>query len=471
MHFIFHKANHLKKNLFVLVIIFCLTSCGTLPSSSPGPLSDLSVEKTGSPFTEDNKAFWNANTNVIWEKLQPVSLKKLNAAAGQTSNPTEMGWIKLAILSKQDNNTTTLLAQQLMDWRNTYPNHPANSLFPDNGSLTALLHTVPPKHIALLLPLEGPFGTQGQAVRDGFLNAFYTFSAKNTIQPMISFYDTNKNPNILALYQQAVTEGADFIIGPLIKNNVQTLAQTTLPVPTLALNYTEKGFSSSGNLYEFGLSPKDEAQQTADKARQAGLTRAIVIAPSDHWGQGVVKILVTRFEEQGGKISDIFYFTEKSNFTQDIAHLLHVDPTTKNASAAQRRQDMDVIFLIAPPPIARQIVPLLNYYYAGNIPIYATSFIYAGTPSPQKDTDLNGVIFSDIPWVLGYIPEATSTGTMQSNRLFAVGRDAFLLSQNLPRLRQLPAFPLYAATGALTLTQQNQIYRRLPWVRMHDGHP
>ena len=75
------------------------------------------------------------------------------------------------------------------------------------------------------------------------------------------------------------------------------------------------------------------------------------------------------------------------------------------------------------------------------------------------------MIFCDIPWVLSKSPKT------RVNRLYAVGRDAQLLSNELPRLTQLPHFPLYAATGALSLSQNQQIVRRVPWTQMHDGHP
>ncbi|HVY53661.1 MAG TPA: penicillin-binding protein activator, partial [Gammaproteobacteria bacterium] len=56
----------------------------------------------------------------------------------------------------------------------------------------------------------------------------------------------------------------------------------------------------------------------------------------------------------------------------------------------------------------------------------------------------------------------------QYNRLYAIGRDAYLLSQSLTRLNTLPNFPIYGATGALSLEQQ-QVHQRLPWVTIRDG--
>ena len=294
----------------------------------------------------------------------------------------------------------------------------------------------------------------------------------------MSFYDTSTNPDTAALYQQALNEGADTVIGPLTKDNVRTLLNKgNFPVPTLALNYTDLTFGSlPTNFYEYGLSPDDEAQQVADKAALSGHSRAIIIAPDDSWGKRISSILVKRWQSVGGSVSDTLYFNQKTNLTQSVAALLHVNPkedrakmqkdNNKTTLEQQRRQDFDVIFLLATPVNAREIVPLLRYYYADNIPIYSTSAIYSGKATPEKDSDLNGVMFADIPWVL--------QNNMQggdNNRLYAVGRDAFLLSTQFARLNKLPNFPIHGATGELMLTSQQKIYRYLSWAQIHNGRP
>jgi len=331
-----------------------------------------------------------------------------------------------------------------------------------------------PKHIALLLPLQGPLSSQGQTVRDGFLNAYYESPLHN--QQTISFYDTSKNSNTAALYQQALQEGADIIIGPLAKSNVQTLLkQGVFPITVIALNYTDGRLPS--NFYEFGLSPIDEAQQMADRAQQTGHSHALIIAPQNEWGQRIAKPLIARWQALNGKISDTYFFTPNSNLSEGISSLLHVnekedhDKMQENNNKAylelQRRQDFDVIFMIAQPETAREIVPLLKYYYAATIPIYASSAIYSGVPDPQKDSDLNGVYFCDIPWTLAN----TNKDGAHHNRLYAVGLDAYLLSHTIPQLAYRPNVPVYAATGALTLSPAHKIYRQLPWTKMHDGYP
>ncbi len=460
------------KTFFIFVAATILAGCASNSkdyASLPQTQSNQTMNTAHADITEN--AFWQGNTYAIWDRLQHTSLQKLEAAS-VNSNPTQAAWIQFGIISKRYNKDSKQLVQQLIAWRNANPNHPANELFQNDGTLSNISNASLPQHIALLLPLEGRMGASGQAVRDGFLSAYYKSHAKSNIQQTITFLDTSNNQNISALYQQAINEGADLVVGPLIKEEVESLIHSgSVNVPTLALNYTDGSLPQ--NLYEFGLSPMDEAQQVADKAWKAGLSRAIIIAPQTPWGQRVTKNLITRWQSLGGKVTDTFIYAKQTDFNQSIANLLHIDTkedrkimqqdNNKTVLEKQRRQDFDVIFLLAEPQSARLIVPLLKYYYAENIPIYATSSIYSGSPNPQKDTDLNGVIFADIPWFL--------KSSQNTNRLYAVGRDAYVISSELLRLTTLPNFPLYAATGALTLTSDHKIYRRLPWAQMHNGHP
>lgn len=429
----------------------------------------------------DNPQFWQASPKMIWAKLQQEPLSTLESQQS-IANANAAAWIKLAIISKRDSTHASVLTPELIAWRNQYPQHPGNQLFPSDSTISRLSTITPPKNIALLLPLTGTYADLGNTVRDGFLSAYYAESAKTSNQQTITFYDTN-NQNIVGLYQQAVSKGANIVIGPLTKENVQNISSHgNLTVPTIALNYTDSWFGTA-NLYQFGLSPLDEVNQLADKARQKGSSRAIIIAPQTSWGQRNVKALSSRWQSNGGKISETFYFSSTTQFSKDIAALLHVNPKEDRAKTKdkadrsdleqQRRHDFDVIFLLAPPESARQIVPLLRFYYVDkSTPIYATSIIYSGTPQPQKDIDLDGIIFCDIPWMTNQSEVSSlSNGKSSSNRLFAVGLDAYLISRELPRFTTLPNFPVYAATGALILTPQKQFYRRLAWAVFHDGHP
>lgn len=466
-----------------LFLVLILSSCTTSSSFVNNLFNHQPPPRAGSPASQlENPVFWQASPEAIWAKVQQIPYTKLEESQN-ISDPTAAAWVKLATISKRDSVNTTQLVQNLMAWRHDYPHHPGNRFFPDNTILAQLLNNTAPKRIALLIPLKGPLASSGEAVRDGFMGAYFEELGKTNYAQTITFYDTTQNKKITALYQEALAKGTDMIIGPLTKEDVkQLMMMGSFPVPTIALNYTDLWFGKlPTNLYQFGLSPLDEAKQIADKAWQAGLSKAIIIAPKNEWGLHLAKALSTHWQANGGKVSDVYYFAADANLTAEIARLLHINTTEdrkktrdenendKTTLSKQRRQDFDTIFLLASPEKAREIVPLLRFYYVNDTPIYSNSTIYSGIPQAEKDNDLNGVIFCDIPWILNIA--ASPESHEKVNELFAVGHDAYFISHDLNRMITLANFPAYGFTGSLTLIPTQQFYRRLPWAQFHDGHP
>jgi len=346
----------------------------------------------------------------------------------------------------------------------------------NSSSLTDANHTLPikklPAHIALLLPLQGPTGQAGNIIRDGFLSAYYQETTSNP-KPALSFYDTASGQPITQLYQKAIAEGADFIIGPLTKPEVITLSNyQSLTVPVLALNYTDNNLPP--NFFEFGLAPEIEAIELAQHAHDAGYNRALLIAPENSWGHRVADSLINEWQKVGGKLSDKLFFTQREKLTSDIANLLQVKKSSADDDIPleeKRRQDFDVIFLLATPADAREIMPLLKYNYILNIPVLATSTIYSGKPDPAADIDLNGIHFSETPWILQLANKhATHNNSRYFSRLYAVGRDAWLLATQIDQLRANPQISTTGATGELNLLIDQRIYRHPVWAEFRNGY-
>lgn len=323
-----------------------------------------------------------------------------------------------------------------------------------------------PKNITLLVPLEGINGNSGQAIRNGFLAAYYYAKQIMPDAPAINVVDTSSSDNnIVTLYQQAIAKGADFIVGPLTKQNVQALAnQDHLTIPVLALNTLDRQ-KTRPNLYQFGLSPQNEAEQVASRAKQDGFSHALIITPAGNWGNDVAAAFEEKWQKLGGTISYRLAYTSKGNMA------LMVQNALKNAA------NSDVVFLIATPRYARQIKPLLTFYSPRNLSVYATSLTYAGISSGQ-DHDLDGIIFNDMPWILGTdssalnqirinIQKLWSDSYNQSPRLYGLGIDAYHLTYTF---NQLP-LGVDGASGKLTLDDNQRIRRTLDWAKFQNGVP
>ncbi|KTC64822.1 lipoprotein (plasmid) [Legionella adelaidensis] len=344
-------------------------------------------------------------------------------------------------------------------------------------SFTKLANSAPPKKIALLLPLSGPLEGPGNAVREGFLAAANKAKAKIGVQ----YYDTT-NKNISEIYNQAIEEGAECIVGPLLKPEVNAIAQLPHPVPTLLLN--EAPIVGQDNVFQFGLSLTLEAKQVASKAKADGHTNALVIVPTGVWGEEIAKSFQETWEQENGFVVDTLHYSQQDDLNNTIKTFLRVKASEEREkkikqllglhieTQPRRRQDFDVIFLLAYPSKARQIMPMLKYYYAGDIPVYATSTVYAGNPNALRDKDLDGIIFCDMPWVFS---NHTTTRNWPEqfnsyNRLYALGMDSYTLATQLSQLITYPEMELPRKSGVLGLNANQQITRRLMWGQFRAGN-
>lgn len=353
-----------------------------------------------------------------------------------------------------------------------------STMAPSVTQSSASTQTPASQHIAVLLPLSGALTQQGHAVQEGLFSAYYE-GRPVTGAPTLVFYDTNAFSNVATLYQKAVKEGANVIIGPLSVQHVQQILPVAdSSVMTLALNYANTGWGSPpAQFYQMGLSPLDEVEQVAQKAKQAGYSRALMIAEETPWAKRLVNALIEQWKAQGGSMVDVLWVTPSMNLSNAIAAFLHIDITKERqrskdkdqaARDEERRHDVDVIFLMSSPEMGRQVRPLLKYHYAGDIPVYSTSAIYSGAVTPDKDVDLDGIIFCDIPWMMDPRSEQM-TSNPSYKRFYAVGRDAYHLITVLPSLSRAPQNPWLGDTGALTLNSKQQIHRQLIWMTFHEG--
>lgn len=432
-----------------------------------------------------DKDMAQTNNELIWETLQHINPRNLEAAIQKTQNFTLRGWLELALIER-DMNTSALA-----NWQSQYRGHPGEELLPNNMTPTTLAD-FQAKHLALLLPLSGQHAASAAAVRDGFMASLALEHHNGGMAPAISVIDTQDDQNINGAYQQAIQEGADMIIGPLTKPGVESISNiASRDVPVLALNTVDSHTPS--NIFQFGLSPEDEARQAAERAWQDGHVNALIISESGDWGDRLSHAFQERWETLGGTVLNTTTYTTDEPIATAIKSALRIDTSEQRAEELsntlnipleydpRRRQDIDVVFIAAHPTQARQIPPLLAFYFAQDVPIYATSSVFAGGSNPVADKDLNGVTFCDIPWntdarpsmpqndnAIGALwPEPTQT----QPRLYALGVDAYQLISMLPRLEAIPHFSMNGATGKLSLDKNHRIVRALRCTRFVNGQP
>ncbi len=441
------------------------------------------------------------NYKKIWAALSSLPPPQLNKQ--HSDNPTIKGWLELAKVMRSGQQNTSKLEDDLLDWGTRYPLHPVGETF-----LSELINNYQQisekKQIAVLLPMQGNLSKITTTIKNGLLSAYYldlsvansaTGDSNSLLKPVIKFYDSsNKSLSFQQLYRQAIEDGATHIIGPLDKIVINQLAQQReLDISVLTLNYSEHSntlynSSNTKNLFQFGLSPIDEAQQVAELAIRQNKFTAAVFYPDSEWGKRLTKAFTEHYEFLGGEVlSTTNYATITNDYSRPIRALLNLDQSAirrrkventiseKTQSEPYRRQDIDMIFLVATHHSARGIMPAFKFHHAGDLPVYATSHVYTGKLKRDLDSDLNGLMFCDLPWVLqnnSPLANVFAQNWPQQEsltRLFALGIDAYHLVYNLEYLKNKDYAFYDGQTGNIQLDENNRITRKLLWAKFKNG--
>ncbi len=429
----------------------------------------------------------NRNSQKIWVALSSMPTKQL--AKQHSKNPITSGWLDLAKLMRSGQQNISQLEDNLLDWGTNNPTHPFGNTFLSDLIDNYQINTSDQKHIAVLLPMQGHLSTVTATIKNGLLSAYYN-DTNSLEKPIISFYDSsNEELTFQQLYQQALTNGATNIIGPIDKVTISQLSQQReFDIPILTLNYSEHTLNKTGNLFQFGLSPEDEANQVAELAIKQNKMRAAVFYPDSEWGRRLKNAFISHYEALGGEVlTTTDYAADTNDYRRPIRQLLNLDLSAirrtkventigkRTQSEPYRRQDIDMIFLAATHRSARGIMPAFKFHHAGDLAVFSTSHVYTGKINRELDRDLNGLVFCDLPWILQNTSPLAKTfrknWPQQENytRLFALGVDAYHLIYNLDYLADNDYAFYDGQTGNIQLDGSNRITRKLLWAKFKKG--
>lgn len=310
---------------------------------------------------------------------------------------------------------------------------PATTSAASAAAATAPVAEPAQPHIALLLPLKSPvFGRAADAVKQGFLAA----SKESRGLPVRVYPCADEATEVVALYQQALANGALAVAGPITRPGVAALAANpSLMTPTLALNLLDN--NRTDMLYFFGLPPETEARQAAQRATAAGLLSATVVSTGTPLAKRLVQAFSEEWERAGGILKPEIVYSGDPTPLKELSQ----DPG-------------NLVFLAAEIEKARLLRPYIN----STIPVYATSQVFTGNSNTLTNFDLADVRFVDMPWMLQpdhpavmIYPRAAPALTPDMERLYALGIDAYRLLDILYKHDSSNTLPLDGVTGKITL--------------------
>ena len=403
----------------------------------------------------------------IEQGLQQLPASELTVQLNQNSDPLLKGFIEFALL---DSSQSQKVKQQLVrGWQSKYPEHPlsfaaenlaagiaassnlgaASGLDATSGQVVSLKEG---DRLAVLLPLSGRFAASvGEPARLGILAALQDRNSNLKV----TFYDTNRM-TMEEIASALGQNGTNFIIGPILKPEVDALLSTNITLPAIVFNQPA---SPREQLYYYNLGPDYEGALAASKIYHDGHNSPVVIAPESTRGQRAINGFTQVWQQANtnGPITCRYADINSVQAALTTCPLNNADAIYINATAS------DVIKV-------RGVLP-------DNTPLYLTDRSYMGLNHSSGELALAGAFLGDMPWLLtdnalkkdlmATLPQADA----QVQRIFASAYDSINLAFNLERLHQDRADVLHGISGDLQIGSNGIIEMAPMWVRLGAQRP
>ncbi|WP_373818725.1 penicillin-binding protein activator [Glaesserella sp.] len=406
-------------------------------------------------YITDNRAR-QENNDKIWETLRKANRGMLEKA---TPGPGEMGlagWLALVVAYNQNMSDPAQLSQVIENWKRQYPNHTAARILPTELQNVTNFQQTQLNGVALLLPLSGDAKVLGEIIKRGFDDA------KGADSIAVQTYDTDSAP-VESLLSQAKQNGAQTIIGPLLKSRVDEMLTSAEinNINVLALNSTPSVRAVAKVCY-YGLSPEAEARSAADRFYQDGISYAVVAAPQGDFGQRSADAFAQRWRQLTDKDADIRYYHQP----------LDIAASLQNAGLGQG----SALYALGS---AEQLLELKqgidNSSLANQFPIYTSSRSNSPNNGPEFRMTMEGVKFSEIPLLSDPSSEeykkaeSLAESDFSMMRLYAMGSDAWSIANKFNEFRQIPGYKVYGLTGILSAGPNCNIEREMTWLQYRSG--
>ncbi len=158
--------------------------------------------------------------------------------------------------------------------------------------------------IGVLLPLSGKYARFGEealrGIRLAIANEAYADKVDLRIEDSASHTD-----GAIHAYQQLVTSGCDWIIGPLLSEHTEALLPHLAPhIPVISLANQTRIAEASPGLFIHTLAKTVQAAYMAEFAWQQGARKVVVLSSNNSGAISEAEAFVSTFEQLGGEVAE-----------------------------------------------------------------------------------------------------------------------------------------------------------------------
>ena len=170
--------------------------------------------------------------------------------------------------------------------------------------------------VALLLPLSGRLANLGNAMSDAAQMAMFDLADRRFALMPIDDKGTANGAADAA--KQAVAQGAQLILGPLLAPSVRAVAPITTSAGTPVVAFSSDQRVTSPGVYIIGFTPEAEVERVIGYAARRGSSRFAALAPDNLYGAAIVDALRKAAAANGATVVRVDLYEPN---TQDFAPL------------------------------------------------------------------------------------------------------------------------------------------------------
>jgi len=422
----------------------------------------------------------NDDIHQLWQALSLLSTWQVSQLA-ELDPPYFKGWQQLLNYAHKFGDDINRFNRYLTQWQRNFSSHPAQAVI-ESLRTNELIIGQEVVNIAVILPLTGKQASAGKVAQQGILAAY-----KNNTNKNLNFIDA-ETLNWATLNEQLTDLDSHFVIGPLLKGNVDNyLAQTEIVLPSLLLNTSAKS-QRTGEQVILSMRPEDEALQAATTLSRKNYQSPVVLSHRDNASKRIAQTFAQQWQLVTGYSPEIVYFEKGKKMQEQLKASLDVDSSQTRIedleirlkqnikTESRNRRDVDMLYLVGSPKETTLLKPYIDVNispFAKIIPVYASSRSHSSKHNPRKDRDLNDLVFTEMPWLLTSKQQNVQLASLSRTlwpsrsdslqRIFAMGFDSLNLVDKLPAMKQRPYVRHYGQTGILKLDRNNTLIRSLIW--------
>lgn len=312
-------------------------------------------------------------------------------------------------------------------------------IIPDGGQRAQTPAAPPPAasaqeamhNVALLAPLSGDNADIGRSIANAATLAYIDTNAGNI---RLSTYDTA--PGAANAARRAIADGNGVILGPLLSDNVDTVAAIARPAGVPIISFSNDSGSAEPGVFLIAQMPSQSVERVTRYAHTQGDRRFAALVPNNVYGNRAADAYRATVQALGATLVGIERYDRSSNAVRDAVARLDA------------KGDYDALLIGDNGRAAMLVAPIARSNGAGLATFLGTE-LWNTEAELATAKSLRGALFASVSDRLygEYSQRYRTRFGATPFRLSTMGYDAALLTVSLAeQWTQLGRFP----TGELT---------------------